>query len=125
MEGAAFDGLRVLIVEDEALVTMLIEDALTDFGCEIVGLAAHLDEAMEKARSLRLDAAILDVNLNGDLTYPVAQALYDRGIPFIFATGYGIAGRPENFGSAPVLTKPFQQGDLKEALATALQGGRP
>jgi CheY-like chemotaxis protein len=113
-------GFRILVVEDESLVAMLIEDSLIDIGCEIAGIASQVDEAMSKVSSLEFDAAILDVNLNGAQTDPVANALIERGIPFIFATGYGAAGLPELLQSAPVLGKPFQRSDLERALKIAL-----
>lgn len=113
-------GLRVLVVEDESIVTMLIEDTLLDLGCEIAGIASRFDEALEKARSLDIDAAILDVNLNGDKTFPIAELLAGRGIPFVFATGYGAAGLPEKFRDAPILAKPFQNADLRRALAQSI-----
>lgn len=115
-----FAGLRVLIVEDESLVTMLIEDTLADIGCLVADVASKLADGMEKVSSLEFDIAILDVNLNGDQTYPIAEELARRGIPFIFATGYGAAGVPGKFSAAPILAKPFQQSDLERALAEAL-----
>jgi CheY-like chemotaxis protein len=100
-------GKRVLVVEDEALVSMLIEDFLHDIGCEVVGTAATLEDALAKSSALDLDAAILDINLNGTLSYPVAQILASRHIPFLFATGYGLAGLPVDLEHVPVLSKPF------------------
>ena len=117
-------GRRVLVIEDEAMVTMLLEDTLADIGCEVAGLASRFNDAMEKATSLSFDVAILDVNLNGHPTYPIAQALTERGLPFLFATGYGLGELPEPLGSVPVLRKPFQQHDLEQALQAALLGGR-
>ena len=118
MEGLT--GLRIFIVEDESLITMLIEDALADMGCAIAGIASNVDEAMSKVSSLEFDAAILDVNLNGSQTYPVADALAKKGIPFVLSTGYGVAGIPETYQGMPVLGKPFEQSDLQRALRTAL-----
>ena len=109
-------GLRVLVVEDEALISMLLEDFLADMGCEVVATAARLDDAMAKARTLALDAALLDVNLAGQVSYPVAGVLQSRGIPFAFSTGYGTAGLPDGLEGAPVLAKPFQQEQLAEVL---------
>src|SRR5712675_3612303 len=79
--GRNFVGLRVFVVEDEAMVSMLIEDTLADIGCSVAGTAARLDEAMNKATSLDFDLAILDVNLNGVRAYPLAEVLAKRGIP--------------------------------------------
>jgi CheY-like chemotaxis protein len=113
-------GQRVLVVEDEALVMMLLEDTLVDAGCEIAGVASRVDEALEKAASLSFDVAILDVNLNGRQTFDVARCLASRGIPFVFATGYGPASLLADFRNVPILQKPFQQQDLEAALRQAL-----
>jgi CheY-like chemotaxis protein len=113
-------GRRVLVVEDESLVLMLLEDTLTDVGCEVVATASRSAEALQKAASLSFDIAILDVNLNGDQTLDVAECLTRRHIPFVFATGYGAANLLARFAGVPVLQKPFQQGDLETALRAAL-----
>lgn len=110
-------GLRVLVVEDEALVSMLIEDYLEELGCEVVGVASRLEDAMENARTLELDVAVLDVNLAGRLSYPVAQALLARGVKVVFATGYGTKGLPPDLLQAAVLSKPFRQEQLASALS--------
>lgn len=109
-------GARVLIVEDEAMIAMLIEEFLSDLGCDVAASASRLDSAVEKARNLAIDIAVLDVNLAGQLSYPVAGVLRERGIPFVFATGYGAEGMPAEFRGAPVLSKPFAQEQLAEAL---------
>jgi len=110
------DGLRVLVVEDEMMVSMLIEDMLTDLGCTVVGPAARLDEAVELARSADLDCAVLDVNLGGQPIFPLADLLRERGRPFAFATGYGDAGLRDVDKGTPVLQKPFREGDLARVL---------
>ncbi|MDB5468697.1 MAG: response regulator [Caulobacter sp.] len=110
------DGLRVLVVEDEMLVSMLVEDMLTEFGCDIVGPAPDLDQAMSLCEDPDLDAAILDVNVGGRQIFPVADRLKARGIPFAFASGYGEAGLIEAHRGTPVLQKPFRQGDLERVL---------
>jgi DNA-binding response OmpR family regulator len=114
-------GKRVLIVEDEALVTMLIEDALAELGCEVAGIASRFDDALAKAQSLPFDVAILDVNLDGHRSFPIAEALARRGVAFLFATGYGMAGLPAGATGAPVLEKPFRLQDLRDALEAALK----
>jgi CheY-like chemotaxis protein len=116
-------GRRVLIIEDESMVTMLIEDTLADIGCEVAGTASRLDEARKKASSLCFDVVILDVNLNGRHTYAVAEILIRRGIPFLFATGYDNLDLPEPFRDVPILAKPFRERDLEEALLAALKVG--
>jgi len=119
-DSAKFAGLRVLVVEDEMMVSMLIEDMLTDLGCAIVGPASRLDEAMELARATEFDCAVLDVNLGGQPIFPVADLLRERGRPFAFATGYGDAGLRDQDRGAPVLQKPFREGDLARVLGELL-----
>lgn len=114
-------GLRVLIVEDESMVTMLIEDFLADMGCAVAGIASRLDDALSSVSALDFDVAILDVNLNGLQSYPVAQVLQEKGIPFVMATGYGAAGLPQAFRNIPTLGKPFQQWQLERALRAAVR----
>ena len=109
-------GLRVLVVEDEMLVSMLVEDMLSDLGCSVVGPAAEIEEAMSLALGADIDAALLDVNLGGRPIFPVADALKARGVPFAFASGYGEAGLSEDHRGAAVLQKPFREADLARAL---------
>ena len=109
-------GLRVLVVEDEMMVSMLIEDMLTDLGCSVVGPASRLDEAFELAKTSDLDCAVLDVNLGGQPIFPLADLLRERGRPFAFATGYGDAGLRDVDKGSPVLQKPFREGDLARVL---------
>jgi CheY-like chemotaxis protein len=113
---AKLAGLRVLVVEDEMMVSMLIEDMLTDLGCTVVGPAARLDEAIDLAKASDLDCAVLDVNLGGQPIFPLADLLRERGKPFAFATGYGDAGVREVDRGTPVLQKPFREGDLARVL---------
>src|ERR1700712_5569477 len=113
---AQLAGLRVLVVEDEMMVSMLIEDMLSDLGCHVVGPAARLDEAMELARTTELDCAVLDVNLGGQPIFPLADLLRELGRPFAFATGYGDAGLRDVDKGTPVLQKPFREGDLARVL---------
>ncbi len=113
-------GRRILVVEDEFLIRMLLEDMLTDLGYEIAGVAGRFSEATELAKSIACDLAILDVNLDGHDVYPVADLLAERGVPFIFVTGYGSSGLPEPYRSRPVLQKPFQLEELSKALGLIL-----
>jgi CheY-like chemotaxis protein len=113
---AKLAGLRVLVVEDEMMVSMLIEDMLTDLGCVVVGPASRLDEAIELVRTSDLDCAVLDVNLGGQPIFPLADLLRERGKPFAFATGYGDAGVRDVDRGTPVLQKPFREGDLARVL---------
>jgi CheY-like chemotaxis protein len=114
------NGLRVLVVEDEAAISLLLEDMLLDFGCEVVGPAARLGAALELAQGESLDAAILDVNVAGESIYPVVTALVARNVPFVFSTGYGAAGIADLYRNRPVLQKPFAQKDLQQKLLQAL-----
>ncbi|WP_281517413.1 response regulator [Ferranicluibacter rubi] len=113
-------GKRVLIVEDEMLVALLIEDFILQLGCEIVGMAMRLEPALDLARTIDIDVAILDINLAGKPSFPVAEILQARGIPFVFASGYGAAGLDGSGISAPVLQKPFDVGDVRRLLTAAL-----
>lgn len=112
------DGRRVLVIEDEVLIGMLLEDMLTDLGYVVAGTASRLEEATGLARTANCDLAILDVNLNGQESYPVAEILAARGIPFMFATGYGERGMPSGFQNRPTLQKPFQLDALQLQLRT-------
>ena len=113
---------RVLVVEDEAMIAMLVEDMVLDFGSEVVGPVANMKDAINLARSAELDAAILDINVGGSVIFPVADILSERGIPLIFATGYGSKGLPPRFQNSPTLPKPFSYQSLEEALRSALAG---
>jgi CheY-like chemotaxis protein len=112
-------GQRVLIVEDEGVVAMVVEDYLEALGCTVVAVAARLEDGVEAARDQTIDMAILDVNLAGKVSYPIAAVLRSRGIPFLFATGYGTAGLPVELSGVPVLAKPFRQSDLATAMLAA------
>jgi CheY-like chemotaxis protein len=113
---------RILVVEDELMIRMLLEDMLGELGCTVAAAAARLDEALDAARTAEFDVAILDVNLNGQPVAPVAEALIARGKPFIFATGYGEHGLPEPYRGRPTLKKPFQLDGLGRLLESALEG---
>ena len=117
--GDDLNGLRILVVEDEAAISLLLEDMLLDFGCEVVGPAARLAAALEFVHGESLDLAILDVNVAGEPIYPVAKALAERDVPFVFSTGYGNAGIQDGYRDRLVLQKPFAQNDLKQKLVMA------
>ncbi len=119
----ALRNKRVLIVEDEMLVAMTLEDTLLDLGMEVVATAMHLALAIELADRCEIDVAVLDINLHGGRSYPVADILIRRGIPFIFATGYGHAEGDEAYAGIPVLTKPYRPVDLAQALVLVLAAG--
>lgn len=111
---------RILIVEDEALVAMMIEDLVRDLGYDIAGVTGEFSSALHAANTERIDVALIDVNLNGSRSYPIADALKARGVPVIFATGYGEAGVPDDWQGTLVLQKPFDPRQLKSALSAAL-----
>ena len=116
----AFAGRRVLVVEDEALVAMLLETILEDMGCMAVGPAATVDEGLRMAADEAIDAALLDVNVAGRQVFPVAQLLKDRGVPFVFSTGYGEGGLPDEWRGQATLQKPFTEAAVRDALMTAM-----
>ena len=111
---------RILVVEDELMIRMLLEDMLGELGYTVTAEAARIDEALEAAKTADFDLAILDVNLDGQPVLPVADALVARGMPFVFATGYGERGLPESYRDRPMLKKPFQMDGLKRMLQNAL-----
>lgn len=113
-------GLRLFVVEDEALVAILLEDMLADLGCVVTGVAGSIHQALTRidAVAAEADGAILDVNIGGEKVYPVADALAERGVPFMFATGYGSIGLGDRYPQAVVLAKPYGP----NALASALSG---
>jgi CheY-like chemotaxis protein len=111
---------RILVVEDEALVALQLEDMLAELGHDVAASCARLEEAVAMARTVACDAAVLDINLSGENSFPVAEALKDRGVPFLFATGYGASVLPPALAGARVLHKPYTLDDLKSALSLAL-----
>ncbi|MEH3146553.1 MAG: response regulator [Methylobacterium frigidaeris] len=119
---SGLSGRRVLLVEDESLVAMLAEDMLLDWGCDVV-VAMRLDQALVQARTHAFDLAILDVNLGAARSYPVADLLSERGVPFLFATGYGRHGVEPDYCHAPVIQKPYQGAQMQGALERLLGGG--
>jgi CheY-like chemotaxis protein len=110
---------RVLVVEDEAIVAMLIEDMLRLIGLEIVGPAGTVQRALRliDTETASLDGALLDVNLGTEPVYPVAERLRQLGVPFVFITGYGAAGVDGAFAGTPVLEKPFELDDVEAVIA--------
>jgi len=113
-ETSATQAKRILVVEDEPMIRMLLEDMLDELGYTVAAEAARIDEALEATKNADFDLAILDANLNGQPVSPVADALVARGTPFVFATGYGEL--PEPYRDRPTLMKPFQMDGLKQML---------
>lgn len=117
---AELAGLRALVVEDEGGVALLIEDMLEELGCEVVASVPTLAKALTAAAAEEFDFAVLDVNLDGQLVFPVAEILQGRRLPFVFSTGYGRIGVPETFTECEVLSKPFTIEELERKLRVAL-----
>lgn len=111
---------RVLIVEDEMLIALMLQDMLQDAGMIIEGVANSLTAGLDLARTANAQLAILDVNLSGDEAYPIADVLRGRGIPFLFSTGYGAESLRADYATVPQLMKPFQQDLLRNAIEAAL-----
>ena len=112
---------RVLVVEDEALIAMLVADMLHDGGGEMVGPAGNLTDAVNLARTAQADVALLDLDLKGTLAYPAADVLRGRGVPLVFTSGYGSGALIQRFQDCPMLDKPFDQPSLEQAIDTALR----
>ena len=120
MNSATPDLQRILVVEDEYLIRMLLEDMLADLGYTIAGAVGSIAEAKQHAAETEFDIAILDVNLDGEEVFPVAELLVKRGLPFVFVTGYGEGSLPEAYRGRPALQKPFQSAQLESTLAGLL-----
>ena len=105
----SISGNRVMIVEDEALVAMVVTESLTTLGCSVVGPFSRCSDAMAAIEADKIDAAILDVNLDGEMVYPLADLLTERGVPFIFVTGYGAESIDDRFSHIPVIQKPVER----------------
>lgn len=114
-------GLRILLVEDEAMLSLLMREMLSELGCRVVATAARIEAALKLASEAQFDLAVLDVNIGGVRIDPVADAITARGLPVLFVTGYGA-----DFGGrrwpGPVLNKPYRIGELRQAIAAAVVG---
>jgi|SRR5690242_14859087 len=115
-----FKGIRILLVEDETVVSLLIEDMLKELGCANIWHASGVNQAIAILRDRQPDAAVLDVNLAGEPGYKIAEHLEAAHIPFLFATGYGCYGLPEHWASRPTIQKPFRYDALAAALGSLL-----
>lgn len=110
-------GTRILVVEDEALVALAVNDALVELGLSVSGPFASVSEARQSLDENSVDAAILDVNLGGEMIYPLVEVLQNRAIPFVFVTGYGVESIDPRFSDAPILQKPIERELLKTIFA--------
>lgn len=117
-------GLRVLVVEDEALIAMTMADVLEEAGCTVVGPMPRLDLAVKAAHEEKIDAALLDVNLAGEAVFPVADVLEGRKIPFIFLTGYGTPDSLGKHHDRPAMRKPIILDDLLQGLTQLVDSAR-
>ena len=114
-------NIRVLVIEDESLVAMMLEDMLDMIGYRVVGTASNIEQAEQNIAAAGFDVAILDVNLNGAMSYGIAEKLRDMRLPFVLSTGYGRSGVPQAYRDSPLVAKPFRSQDLRDALEAALQ----
>jgi DNA-binding response OmpR family regulator len=115
-----FRGLNVMVVEDEAIVSFMIEDMLLDHGCAAVWHASNVSAALAILDAHQPHLAVLDVNLGGELVFPVAKRLEEAGIPFVFATGYGRNGILRDWAHHPIIHKPYDGNTLARALSALL-----
>jgi CheY-like chemotaxis protein len=120
MSEMSLDGVKVIVVEDEAIVAMLLEQMLEDLGCTVTGTASQLASAVTLVNDSDADVAILDMNLSGHRVDPVARILVEKAMPFIFASGYGEDGLSAEWRGRPVLPKPFRLEELRLALIKAI-----
>ena len=121
MTATGLSGRSVFLVEDEVMIRMMVADMLEELGYKVAAEAGDITEAMRLAQATEFDIAILDVNVNGKVISPVAELIKARNRPFIFATGYGSQGLPEEYRDRPALQKPFQLESLGKMIETALK----
>ena len=121
-EAPALGGLRVLVAEDDLLISQLVQEVLRNLGCSVVGPVGNLDEALRAIRTHDIDGALLDVRLGSASVYPAASELALRGIPFIVMTGQGsLSGSPALLGDAPLLAKPFKMQQLEDLMKSTFR----
>jgi CheY-like chemotaxis protein len=117
------EGCRVLLVEDDAMISMMLQDLLEDMGCEVASVASRFDEARRQSEAGGYDVALLDVNLRGERTFPIAEAMLQRRQPFVLTTGYATTVLPDSLRAAKLLQKPYRRQDLEGALRDAMHVG--
>lgn len=124
MTGRNLSGTRVLLVEDEPLIAMHVEDVLVGLGCCIAGVASNAAQAMAVIKGAQIDVAVLDINLgNNETSYPIADALADRHVPFILLSGYSRTGQRAQDLRRPWVQKPVDESELSRALLSAMVEG--
>lgn len=116
MLASPLDSLRFMIVDDEMIIALDLEGMLEDLGHTVVGTASRVDRGIELAKTSDINMAILDINVRGQLSFPIAQILRDRSVPFIFSSGYGERGLIDGFRDELVLTKPYDTEGLRRIL---------
>ena len=121
MGAARTSGGSIFLVEDEVMIRMMVADMLEELGYSVAAEAGEVSDALKLAQSVEFDLAILDVNVNGKVISPVADLIKARNRPFIFATGYGSSGLPEEYRDRPALQKPFQLETLGKMIETTLR----
>jgi CheY-like chemotaxis protein len=114
------EGMRILVVEDEFFVALVVEETLQSLGCTVLGPFPDLEQATETAVRQAVDGAVLDINLGGEMVYPLAEYLQRHGVPFVFTTGYAIADMPEHFRGFACLRKPVDANTLEQAVRRML-----
>lgn len=112
--------MKVLLIEDEFIISMLTEEMLNELGFEVSTSAATLEQGLQCAADGVFDVAVLDINLNGQMSYPIADILVERAIPFIFATGYAAQGIEARYPNTLKLQKPFTLAGLKDVITSAV-----
>ena len=117
------DGATILVLEDEPIIGLALEDMLVSLGATVV-FASRMEEAHAALEEAKIDGAILDVNVHGHMSYPVAATLSELAIPFIFATGYGDSSHPAEFRAVPTIAKPYSAAELEAAFARAGEAKR-
>ena len=120
---SSLSGCRVLVVEDEMMVVWVLEDALSEWGCTVVGPIARVGKALATLDAEAVDMAVLDISLNGEKSYLVADALEARGVPFVFLTGYSRESLPSGYQTCPMLQKLFKQAELGDMLTKLRASG--
>src|SRR5919197_771511 len=120
MQGERAVGKRILVAEDEFYVALFVEETLQSFGCTVLGPFADLAEASEVATREQVDAALLDINLGGEMVYPLAEYLHQHRIPFVFTTGYAAKDLPEEFRAFECLRKPVSERTLEQVVRRML-----
>ncbi|MEM7192710.1 MAG: response regulator [Pseudomonadota bacterium] len=121
--GSNLKGLRILVVEDQAPIALQLEDILIEQDCKVVGPASRVAQALRLAEECTVDAAVLDLNVAGELVYPVADAMAAQHVPFVFTTGFDTSGLNERYGNPRILLKPFSRRGFLQALRETL--GQP